>query len=94
MPRWLWTLAGALVAFGFLAILSIGLPFLLAGLILTTLLAGRGQPRPTPLAMGAGTVLIAIATINAGDHLFVPLLASGLALVGFAVTRCRRPAKS
>jgi len=62
----LWSLAGFLIVFGFIAGFSIGLPFFVAGVILAARLGAR-RPWPATLGLvaGAGVVCLTIATINA-----------------------------
>jgi hypothetical protein len=55
-----WVLAGALVTFGTLGILSIGLPFLLAGVVLAIHLAVTAPRHAYGLAFGVGGVLVAL----------------------------------
>jgi hypothetical protein len=97
MRAWLWVLTGALLVFGVLALLSIGAPFLLAGLVLLVVLQRREAEgerglRGAPLAVGAALVLVSLGVLNLHDHLGAPLLGSGLALLAVARLRCRRHA--
>ena len=48
-----WALSGFLTAFGVLAILSVGLPFFLAGLILTAMHVARGRTAGAPAGLAA-----------------------------------------
>jgi heme A synthase len=88
-------LSGGLIVFGVLASLSIGLPFLLAGLALLVALQrreareGRGV-RGAPLALGAAIVLLPLGVLNLDNQLGAPLLGLGLALVAIACLRCKR----
>ena len=76
-----WVLAGALITFGTLGILSIGLPLLGAGVLLAVHLAATARRHAYGLAFGAGAVLIALglpwspAVAEAG----AVLLAAGVA---------------
>jgi hypothetical protein len=62
-----WASVGFLLAFGVLAILSIGAPFFLIGVLLLGVLLGRGPRWPHSLGLfaGVGTVCLVIALIGA-----------------------------
>jgi hypothetical protein len=62
-----WTAAGFMLAFGVVAILSIGAPFFLLGLVLLGVMLGRGPRWPAGLGAlaGAGGVGIVIGLIRA-----------------------------
>src|SRR2546421_9153802 len=95
MRAWLWMLSGALIVFGVLASLSIGFPFLLAGLAMLVVLqrreaaADRGI-RAAPLALGAALVFLPLGVLNLDDQLGAPLLGLGIALFAAARLSCRR----
>jgi hypothetical protein len=64
-----WAAAGALISFGVLGILSIGLPFLVAGSALTALLTHRiGTDEAYGAAFGAAAVLVVVGLINLPYH--------------------------
>ena len=70
-----WALAGALITFGVLAAASIGLPFLLAGLLLSARLTRPAGTRDAyGAAFGAAAVLFAIGTMWLFDSGFNPLM--------------------
>jgi len=86
MRRAAWALAGACLAFGFLGILSIGLPFLLAGALLAVALSLDKRSGPAwPAPLGAAAVFAVLGLVNLGWQpalFFVPaavLTAAGLA---------------
>ncbi len=94
----LWALAGFLVVFGFIAMFTIGLPFLLAGVFVFVHLARRGPAWPADLGLlaGAGLVCLVIALISAiaGDISPTVWAAVGASLVAvssasFWWLRCR-----
>jgi hypothetical protein len=62
-----WAGVGFMIVFGALAILSIGAPFFLVGLVLLGVLLGRGPRWPASLGLlaGAGLVCLVIAAIDA-----------------------------
>jgi hypothetical protein len=62
-----WTAVGFMLAFGVVAILSIGAPFFLLGLVLLGVMLGRGPRWPAGLGAlaGAGGVGIVIGLIGA-----------------------------
>jgi hypothetical protein len=62
-----WAGVGFLLVFGVLAILSIGAPFFLLGVLLLGVLLGRGPRWPECLGLvaGAGAVCVVIAVIGA-----------------------------
>ena len=62
-----WTAVGFMLAFGVVAILSIGAPFFLLGLVLLGVMLGRGPRWPAGLGAlaGAGVVAVVIASIGA-----------------------------
>jgi hypothetical protein len=64
-----WLTAGFLIGFGLVAILSIGAPFLLLGLLLFLVLLwwGPGWPADLGLLAGVGGVCLLIATIYVLD---------------------------
>ena len=80
-----WCGVGFLVVFGFITGFTIGLPFLLVGLLLFAVLATRGPEWPADLGLlaGAGVVCLVIAVISAisGD-----VSATVWATVGLALT--------
>jgi hypothetical protein len=91
-----WLAVGFLIAFGTLAILSIGAPFFLIGLVLLGVMIGRGPRWPAALGFlaGAGVVGIVVGAIAA---VATPAAwaASGCLLIalsagGFWWLRCRR----
>jgi len=91
-------MAGFLVTFGFLAMFSIGAPFLLASLFLIVWLSKRGSvwPAQVGLIAGAGAVCLVIALISAaaGDISPTWWIVSGLGLIAsssiaFWWMRCR-----
>ncbi len=98
----IWSAAGFLLAFG--AVTSIGLPFLIFGLVLFVVLLFKGPAWPADLGLlaGVGAVCLVIATINAvsGDLSPTVWLTVGISLVGssaglFWWLRCRpNPARS
>jgi hypothetical protein len=64
-----WVLAGALMTFGVLGILSIGLPFLVAGGVLVAVLTQRiGTGEAYGAAFGVAAVLVVIGLINLPYH--------------------------
>jgi len=65
-----WTGAGLLVVFGFLAGFSIGLPFFYLGLIALGYLAVRGPRWPAHLGLvaGAGFSCLVVAAFNAAER--------------------------
>jgi hypothetical protein len=62
-----WTTVGFMLAFGVVAILSIGAPFFVLGLVLLGVMLGRGPRWPAGLGAvaGAGLVGIVIGVIGA-----------------------------
>ena len=80
-----WAGVGVLVVFGFLAGFSIGIPFLLAGVVLYVrgLRSGPAWPADLGLLAGAGVVCLAIALINAVTGALSPNV---WAAVGFTLT--------
>jgi hypothetical protein len=93
-----WFAVGFLVVFGFITGFSIGLPFLLLGVVLFARLSLRGPEWPADLGLlgGAGAVCLLIAAINliSGDLLPTALASVGVALVGVSTVsfwwlRCR-----
>ena len=95
-----WTAVGFLMLFGF-AVLSIGAPFFLLGLLLLVLGLRWGPrwPADLGLAAGAGVACFVFALINAisGDLSPMVWAVVGFALVslssfGFWWLRCRQPA--
>ena len=93
-----WTGAGLLLVFGFLAGFSIGLPFFWAGLIALGWLLARGPRWPAHLGLvaGAGISCLVVAVFNAAerDPATADWLLVGLALVAapsvaFWWLRCR-----
>lgn len=62
-----WLVVGFMLVFGVLAILSIGAPFLLLGLVLMGVMLGRGPRWPASMGVlaGAGLVGIVIGLIGA-----------------------------
>ena len=89
--RFAWLLAGALLVFGFLAGFSIGLPFLLLGVVLCAVLAWR-RVRVDGGAMlaGAGCVLVALGFLNLGLALGTVLLVLGVAALVAGRLVCHR----
>lgn len=90
-----WTVVGFMLAFGCVAILSIGPPFFLLGLVLLGVLLGRGPRWPALLGLFAGTGVVGIV-IGAIGAVAQPELwaATGSALIGlsgftFWWLRCR-----
>jgi hypothetical protein len=83
-----WAGAGFLIVFGMLALLSIGAPFFLAGLIALIFLATRGPNWPSQLGFfaGAGAVCIVIAALSAitGNVSPASWALTGIALVASA----------
>ena len=70
-----WALAGALMTFGVLGLLSIGAPFLVAGTALIAWLTQRaGTGEAYGAAFGAAAVLLAIGTVWLFGSGFNPLL--------------------
>lgn len=97
----LWAVAGFLTVFGFVAMFSIGLPFMLAALVMLVWLSKRGPVWPEQLGLvaGAGVVCLVIALISAVSGDISPTLwaGAGTALVAaptgiFWWQRCRSPA--
>jgi hypothetical protein len=93
-----WFAAGFLVVFGFLTGFTIGLPFLVLGLVLFARFGLRGPEWPADLGLlaGAGAVCLVIATINllSGDLSPTVWAGVGFALLGgstagFWWLRCR-----
>jgi hypothetical protein len=90
-----WAGVGFLIVFGVLAILSIGAPFFVVGLVLLGVLLGRGPRWPASLGLfaGAGGVCLVIAAINsiAGAAIWaaVGLGLVGLSSVAYWSLRCR-----
>jgi hypothetical protein len=91
-----WATAGFLVLFGFIT--SIGLPFLILGLLLIVVGVRRGPAWPADLGLlaGAGAVCLVIAAINllSGDLSPTVWATVGIALVAagsasFWWLRCR-----
>jgi hypothetical protein len=69
-----WALAGALISFGVLGAASIGLPFLLLGVVLTALLTQHiGGGEAYGAAFGVAAVLVVIGLINLPYHPCGPL---------------------
>jgi hypothetical protein len=84
-----------MLAFGTVAILSIGAPFFMLGLVLLGVMLGRGPRWPAALGApaGAGVVGVVIGAIGAVVDPFA-WAASGVALVAVSATafwllRCR-----
>ena len=79
-----WFGVGFLVVFGFITGFTIGLPFLLVGLLLFGVLTARGPEWPADLGLlaGAGAVCLVIAVISAisGDVSPTVWASVGLAL--------------
>jgi hypothetical protein len=70
-----WAFAGALITFGVLGLLSIGLPFLVAGTALTAWLTHRvGTDEAYGTAFGAAAVLFAVGTAWLFGSGFNPLV--------------------
>lgn len=90
-----WAGVGFLLVFGVLAILSIGAPFFLLGVLLSGVLLGRGPRWPHSLGLlaGAGVVCLVIAAIGAaGSQPQWAAVGIALACVGggaFWWLRCR-----
>src|SRR5947207_13639563 len=90
-----WTGVGFMLAFGAVAILSIGAPFFMLGLVLLGVMLGRGPRWPAVLGAlaGAGVVGAVIGMIGAvADPAIWGLSGSALALVSaaaFWLLRCR-----
>ena len=89
MRRVGWACAGGLIAFGVLAILSIGLPFLAAGVLLCAAL-GRDERSGAswPAPMGAAAVFAGLGLVNLPwqpAFFFVP--AAALTAVGLLAGR-------
>ena len=94
---WRWALAGFLIAFGVLAIFSVGLPFLLAGILVAALQTARGRTAGVAggLALGIGAACVFLLVTGFAEA--VPLVAvaslvwaaAGGAL-GFAADRLGR----
>jgi hypothetical protein len=66
------TAVGALIVFGFLAGFTIGLPFLMLGLLLLAVVALRSERLRGPvlglsLVIGAGLVIAAVGVLHLGD---------------------------
>lgn len=92
-----WAGVGFLIVFGAVAILSIGAPFFLLGLVLFGVLLGRGPRWPASLGFlaGAGLVCVVIAIIGSVPNP-AGWAAVGVALLGFSAgafwwLRCRAP---
>lgn len=94
----IWSAVGFLLAFGIVASASIGLPFLLIGLMLFVVLLLKGPTWPTDLGLLAGIgalcILIAIINLISGDLSPTVWLAVGVSLVAssaglFWSLRCR-----
>ena len=94
----IWSAVGFLLAFGLVAAASVGLPFLLVGLVLLIALQIRGPVWPADLGLiaGIGSVCLVVAAINAssGDLSPAVWLTVGIALTGlssgvFWWIRCR-----
>jgi hypothetical protein len=90
-----WGVVGFMLAFGLVAILSIGGPFFLLGVLLLGVLIGRGPRWPAALGAlaGAGAVGVVIGAIGAVAEPGV-WAASGLALIALGAAafwwlRCR-----
>lgn len=90
-----WTAVGFMLAFGVVAILSIGAPFFLLGLVLLAVMLGRGPRWPASLGAlaGAGVVGVVIGFIGAVADPSI-WAASGISLVVLSATlfwwlRCR-----
>ena len=85
MGRFGWACAGACIAFGFLGILTIGLPFLVGGVVLAVTLSIDNRSGPAwPAPLGAAAVFAVVGLVNLGWQpalFFVPaavLTAAGL----------------
>ena len=72
---WRWALAGFLIAFGVLAIFSVGLPFLMAGMLLTGLHAARGQTKRAVAGIAIGIGVACAFLVVTGFAAAVPLVA-------------------
>lgn len=90
-----WAVVGLLLAFGMVAILSIGAPFFLVGLVLLGVMLGRGRRWPASVGAlaGAGVVGVVVGSIGAVPDSAV-WATSGASLVALASTafwwlRCR-----
>lgn len=92
----LWALAGFLTAFGILAIFSIGLPLLIAGVVLTAVETARGRREAAPagLVLGVGGACLFLIVSGFADA--VPLVVGATAfwtgvalLAGWAAGRPR-----
>lgn len=90
-----WAGVGFMLAFGVVAILSIGAPFFLVGLVLLGVMLGRGPRWPASLGAlaGAGVVGVVVGLIGAvaGSAVWAASGASLVALAGTAFwwLRCR-----
>jgi hypothetical protein len=64
-----WMVPGYLIAFGAVAILSIGFPFLVAGLgvFVWLYIRGPGWPHDLGLVAGVGAVALLVAFLNRAD---------------------------
>jgi hypothetical protein len=96
----LWAAVGFLLAFGAVAILSIGAPFFLVGLVLLGVMLGRGPRWPASLGAlaGAGVVALVVGAIGAvvdpGAWAASGVCLVALGAVGFWWLRCRSPSSS
>lgn len=93
-----WAGTGFLITFGLVAVLTIGAPFLLLGVLLLGVLLGRGRRWPASLGLlaGVGGVCLLIAVISAlsGDvsptiWATVGLGLAALSCFAFWFLRCR-----
>jgi hypothetical protein len=90
-----WAGVGFLLVFGVVAILSIGAPFFLLGVLLLGVLLGRGPRWPASLGLfaGAGIVCLVIAVIGAvagaAWWAVIGLALSGVGGGAFWWLRCR-----
>ena len=81
----IWMLPSFLFVFGFISQLTIGLPFLLAGIILFAYLHLRGPQWPADLGLLAGLgVGLLLFWLLPTDFDPAPFIAVGFGLVGFS----------